>query len=196
MVAAFDLRPNLDSGHCCAHCGEPILLLDEAVLLEVAFVAKTDCVEYFTVEDENGNYAYEPYFFHHRCWEEDVENVLCEYVEEETPVLDGRGVAECEGCTSDILPWETSGVLHLGEFQRSERDPDGEFRIKFVQYETQKSRPLCIACLALINEDILEMWEGGITHRGACPQGVQIRCWRNGACDDPGQEGCRLFSWD
>lgn len=194
MVAAFDIGLNLDSGHLCGYCGEPILILEEAVLLEVVYIAKTyEGVQYYAIEDEHGNYAYEPYFFHHNCWDEEVENSLCEYIEDEPPVLDSRGIAECDGCTSDIFPWETSGVLHLGDFQRSDKNPDGTYRIKFIPYETQKSRPLCIACLALINEDILEMWEGGITHQNACPHGIQSRCWRHNGCEDPGQDGCRLF---
>ena len=195
MVAAFDVTPQVDSGHLCGQCGQMITLMEEVVLLEVVYINKTDQVEFYAAEDDHGNYAYEPYFFHHSCWEDDVENVLCEYMDQEelSPVLDGRGIAECDTCTSDILPWETSGVLQLGEFQLSDKNPDGTHRVKFVQYDSQRNRPICIACLNTINEEILEMWEGGVTHQGACEEGVQSRCWRTGGCDDPGKPGCRFL---
>jgi hypothetical protein len=196
MVAAWDVGAlNLGSGHVCAHCSQELEVLEEALLLQVAYPAKPNgSMEYYIAEDEQGEFFYEPYFFHLSCWEEEVENSLYALRDDEPPVLDERGIVECDGCTSHILPWELSGVLTLGEFQRATRAPDGSAGISFVPFDTVKERPYCISCLTLINEEVLEMWENGITHRGACEEGVHARCWRYACCEEPGKTGCRLFN--
>lgn len=193
MVAAHDVAVDLDSGHVCALCDERINMLDEALCLEVVLPAKPADVEYYILEDNEGNYAYEPYFFHLTCWVEEVEGQLNDSIEDDAPVLDSSGIVECEGCTSDILAWETCGTVTVGEFKYLEQSQDGAYEPRFVPYPGIKSRPFCVACLSRINTEILEMWPEGVTHLGACEDGVACRCWRYGSCNDPGQPHCRLF---
>jgi len=194
MVAAFDVDVSLDSGHVCALCSKEIDILEEVACLEVVYPSiQSGMLEYLVVPDEVGDYAFDPYFFCLNCWEEEMENLLCTARELEPPVEDARGIVECAGCTSDILPWETSGVIHLGDFRRPERDPDGDSKPTFVPYD-MVPKPFCVSCLAVTNGDILEMWEGGITHMGACEDGVHARCWRYECCEEPGKIGCRLFN--
>jgi len=192
MAATYDVAVDLDSGHVCACCEEPISMLEEVLCLEVVLPVKLDVVKYYILEDDTGGYAYEPYFFHVDCWVGEVEEALCTVIEDTSPALDSRGIIECEGCTSDIFAWETCGIVSIGEFTRIPQSQDGTYPPRFVPYEI-KSRPFCVSCLHTINEQILEMWEGGITHRGACEEGISCRCWRYESCNEPGKAHCRMF---
>lgn len=194
MDASFDIITQVETKQICAYCSKSIDMLEETVLLQVVLPAKRDGkMEYYILEnDEGGDYAYAPYFFHIDCWVDEVERELHDLLKDDPPVmLCGNSIVTCDGCTSDILPWETSGLLTFGDFQRSQRTPEGVHHAVFVPYEAASTRPLCIACLALINSEVLELWEDGITHRGACEDGIKSRCWRYEVCEDP-QEGCRL----
>lgn len=194
MVAAPDVAVDLDSGHVCALCNEQIDMMDEVLCLEVVLPSSQNLVaQYFILENDQGEYAYEPYFFHAHCWKDDVEEQLNEAVDDQEPIMDPNGVVECDGCTSDILEWETCGILTPGDFRYLEQSQDDEYSPRFVPYPNTRSTALCISCLARINEEMLEMWENGITHAGACDEGVHLRCWRYQSCDSPGKYGCRLF---
>lgn len=192
MVAA-PIVMNLETGYDCAYCGKGIRILEEVMCIEVTLPAKVQDVEYYVLEDEEGEYAYDPYFFHLNCWEEGLENDLNDRIEDREPIMCEGGIVECDGCTSDILPWEATGKLSVGEFRKPERSQDNDFAPRFIEYENVKPRAFCVSCLHTINSEILEMWEQDITHRGACEEGVHCRCWRYESCDDPGQPGCRLF---
>ena len=191
LVAVWDVTQLGMSGQVCADCGEEIGILEEALCLQVAYPVTKD--QWIEAEGNEGEYLYTPHFFHVACWADEIDHPLEELLtqEEMEPVLHGDGVVECECCTSDILSWELSGLLELGEFQQSER---GEREIVFVPYEGSRKIAICISCLHTINEDLLELWEEGVTYGGCCSLGLELRCWRTGVCNDPGGPECRLYN--
>lgn len=190
LVAAWDVALEPMSGQVCAECGEEFGLLEEVVLLQVAYPVEKG--SWILAEGEGGEYLYEPHFFHTACWADDVDAPMEEVLGDAEPVLDRRGIVECGVCTSDILSWELSGLLTIGEFQRSER---AERSITFVPYQEQMEIGICASCLYSINEEVLELWEDGFTYGGCCPLGLELRCWRDGrVCNSPGGPECRLYN--
>ncbi len=175
------------SDHICGYCGKDIHTVEEIKLLQVVYATgHQHAVNFLAVSDERGEFQYTPYFFHFMCWEEITES-LEEFLDEREPVFDaaGQGTCECTGCTADIRSWETMGLVSFGELRRSNLMPNGESTFYFDECNT-KPHTLCISCLKLINDEILEMWKG-LNHNGECAQGTQARCWRDGRC----RFGCR-----
>jgi hypothetical protein len=176
-----------ESEHACAYCEEDIHSVEELRLVQVVYSNKTPTgLEFYAIENDEGEYQYQPWFFHFTCWE-DVQERLVEIIEDQEPVFDPleQKAVECDGCTADIRPWETTGLISFGEIHRSQLMPNGENTFHF---DTCNSKPhvLCISCLWHINNEVLEMWEE-LSHNGECAEGIASRCWRDGGC----RSGCR-----
>lgn len=185
---------DLETEHVCAYCDKGIELLDEILLLQVVYPTANGGGgdEFLIIENNQGDFAYTPYYFHMHCWEEIAADVDAHNAEEEVdPMFNGRGHWECDSCTSNILPWETSGLLDEGELRRSQRQPNGKPTIHFHR-TTEQRRLYCAVCLLYINESLIEMWTP-FNHNGECAEGTARRCWRNGGCFQTGQcaeHGC------
>lgn len=172
-----------ESEHACPYCGEDIHSVEELRLVQVVYANQllTGKVEFYALEDEQGNYEHKPYFFHFVCWE-NVQERLEGIIEDNEPVFgnDDRKIRECDGCTASIYAWETTGLISFGELHRSQRKPNGENTFHFDECNSTP-HVLCISCLWHINHEVLEMWEE-LNHNKECVQGTHSRCWRSGEC--------------
>jgi hypothetical protein len=174
-----------ESGHICSDCGEDLEILDEVFLLQVVRLGwdENNTFNHFIVMDEKGDYKYEPHFFHHTCWE-GLRDSLCEIVDDLDPHTDTQPelvVAACQVCCSEIRGWEVAGLITQGELRRSQRSPNGEPTIYFSP--GNNDRPLiCIGCLAVLNESVIEVWEEQVRNGSECSDGRMDRCWRYSTC--------------
>lgn len=192
MVSSLTMiEPVEETGHGCSMCGKPLELGEEIAILTVGFptagqigVTPSGPVEGFidiepleSMEEGEDKYLYEPHLFHRECWKE-IESDWEADIADKKPVFDNRQLIECDLCTSCILVGETTGVVRIGRLAISNRRPHGSHSLTLS--ETAEAEHVCVACLAGINEDHLEMWDEGISHDNACEQGVKERCWRRG----------------
>lgn len=175
-----------ESEHTCGNCNKDINSVDEIRLVQVVYTT-TNPDEFCAIENDKGEYQYQPYFFHFGCWE-DIQEQLEQLLENQEPVFadESKAVFECDGCTSDIYAWESIGLLSFGEIRRASRMPNGESTFIFDECNSTPN-VICIACLWRINHEIIEMW-GELSHNGECSTGMRIRCWRDGDC----RHGCKL----
>lgn len=182
-------EPDLETEHVCSHCGDNLELVDEILLLQVIYPNRTnEGNAYFIVEDDVGDYAYTPQYFHLQCWEE-IAADLDGYNEEREPFFEPEDLWECDSCTSSINRWETTGMLNEGELRQSRREPNGEPTIYFDTCNI-KPRFYCASCLRTVNDDIIELWDT-FSHNGECAEGTRQRCWRLGTC----RFGCAQQPW-
>ncbi len=173
-----------DSGHACARCQRKIMLVEEVYLLWVVAARVNGGVNILPVESDEGDLLYPPQYFCFDCWEENCEG-LTDYVDKIQPVYDDKGVFECSICDSAILIDESFGQPILGEFRCSVRQPDEEAAYYFHRLQ-ERELCICIACLKILNDEVIEMWEEGVDQEGECDQGTHLRCWRVGCsqqCD-------------
>lgn len=179
----------LEIGQLCGECGEDIHVTDDVYLLQIVTPNYIDgTFNYWVVQSEKGEYAYDPYFFHQSCWadtctewEENAEEPLPKVLSHDQQYVIGA----CVLCESHIQLSETSGLLVGGSFTRSPRSPGGESSVEFEPSE--EPMLICISCLHDLNTNGLEMWPYiGLTN--ICEAGLKSRCWRTGAC----QNGCQL----
>ncbi len=196
---------DLSTGLLCACCGNnetgegQLEIYDPVCRLVVAQPTYITANEpgFFIVEDDKGSPLYQTFFMHGHCWQDSIalelENMLEEA--EYEPHFDraGLGSFECDICTSDIRAWEVSGVVALGEFRRSSRTPMGHGEFDFHVFN-EKLAIVCLSCLNIINEDVLQFWDTPVKNGDECEWGAMERCWRHHACSDPGRsERCRLY---
>lgn len=172
-----------DSGHACRRCNEKIMLTEEVYLLWVMAAHMNGEFQVLPVESDEGDFLYPPQFFCFNCWEENCDDLI--NVEDKIQsVHNERGIFECVVCESDILIEEYFGQLLLGEIRCSQKMPNGEATNYFHWLENGRE-PLCIciSCLKLLNDEVIEMWEEGVDQEGECDLGTHMRCWRFG-CDE------------
>ena len=169
------------SGHICADCAKDILLTDDTVLISVV-VPRLEGYRllYPAFENAQGQFAYEPHFFHHRCWEalqESLREELDEY--DCLTVADPYGVCQCGLCHSDIRAGEPAGMKSLGELRSSPRCPNG--KTTFI-FDTCNHLPefWCLSCMRTLNESIITLWDEGIAYAGECSICTHERNWRTG----------------
>lgn len=178
-----------ETGHVCAECQETLIVTDELVLLQIIVprVNAQGQIEYSPFERADGSYAYEPYFFHSRCWD-DLEERLAGLLEDEgcSPVHDAYSFRVCDACKSGIRPMEPVAMVSAGELRASKRAPNGEHSAAFATYEP--TRFYCLSCIRAVNDDLLEMWDH-ISYSGECVQCTYHRVWREGsACTHEKEE--------
>lgn len=171
-----------ESEQVCASCTDEFLEYGEEVfLLQIAQVQIQNNIPYLPVVlDDTGNFLYEPHWFEFACWES-IAGDLNEWIRDVPPLEDRNAALSCHYCKSGICNQEYVGALRLGELHASKRVPAGAWRgEQFV--DSGPPYIICLYCLYLINENELTMWEDGISQVGECPECLQMRCWRYGAC--------------
>jgi hypothetical protein len=172
--------------HPCAYCGDEIGFTDEVYLLKIVQAQLINGrIEYYDVLDNEGSFAYEPYFFEFQCWEALVEE-LTELKHDEPPITDTQALLDCDACESDIRPWEIFGLAAFGELHTSQKTPDG--RPTTVFEDLNSYQHLCISCLYCMNTDnqYYPIIHGGLPDEQHCENGIHSRCWRW-----PGMCSCR-----
>lgn len=175
------LRGVYRTEHNCAYCDERIYVCDEVILVQIVYPNfVVDHIELYDIDNGCGGFEYEPWFFHLDCWESVMEE-LDELTEDAPPMLDPLSIFDCSHCKSGIRPWESSCLVTPGEFHRSPRAPNG---VQDIHFEACLGEPqlLCTACIAMINDELFEMWED-FSHNGECTQGAYRRCWRGNCCE-------------
>jgi hypothetical protein len=163
----------------CPSCGEEIVFTEEIVQLLVVqpHFANGELLLH-PVLDDAGDFLYEPYFLQFMCWE-GVEEELEEEIEDVPPIEDVGSPLACRYCRSGIREWEHCGAITLGEIHIAKRAPNGVRGEDFI--EAAYPDLICLYCLLLINEGILELWDadtGGVTQEGECGDCLQARCFR------------------
>lgn len=175
-----------DTGAICAYDSETIEYTDPVVMLSVVFprLGQGGVVfEYVTTLD-GGDFLYEPVFFLSPNWDR-VEEDMQEQLEQREAIPCLNQVLTCCLCSSGIIVDETTGLLTPGVFERSQRNPDGNYGRKFIPDRGERAA-VCVACLRALNDEVLTIWEDGVCHKNECPDGTQTRCWRAGCaggCD-------------
>lgn len=163
----------------CASCGESIGFTDEVYLIQIEYAQQSpNGPELHIMQCNDGDYLFEPYFLHIECWE-DILSELKDKVNDVPPSIHPEGVLECCMCGSSILLNEYLGTATIGEIHLSDRRPNDQSSTKFKP----NGHPdvYCLHCIALINEEELEMWEG-LNQNGECITCTNVRCWRNVTC--------------
>jgi len=184
MVATVDFdhlgRPHTETELQCPQCDKNIHLGEEVVVLRVirpeGFDPATGVTFSDFLDEEEDDFLYTPFTFHRACWAE-VFTDYEESIKDDKPVLAAGGVVECDGCTSDIMRGEVTGLVTPGTLVLSRRRPNGEPALGLSAVTA--SLYICIACLVGINTSHLEMWEG-LSQDGECDNGLKERCWRTG----------------
>lgn len=122
------------------------------------------------IDEESGEFENYPYFFHQDCWTENADE-LAESAAGVTPTLEGDPACTCNFCKSHICEGELMGVVHLGEFVLSERQPNGHDAIE-TPLDPVNPTYLCVNCLNEFNINIVpELWdvEGSVAVGGEAP---------------------------
>lgn len=175
----YDVNP---TEHSCASCGEAISYTEEVFLLSVVQAQLINGrVEYYDLLDDEGDFAYTPYFFEFSCWES-IEEDLRDRAKDVPPIMDELSLTECAACESDIRPWETMGLISFGELHSSQRTPAGPTT---VFADMGDKHHICIACLYVLN-DVGQFWVNsmnqGYPGYRTCEEGIHARCWRMSTC--------------
>lgn len=171
------------SGQNCADCGNDLHVTDDVYLIQVVYGGYDEQGNFnHFILQHNGDYQFEPQFFHTSCWEELWED-FASLLEDQPPLIEPSPqlqIAECIGCASSIRANETSGLLSLGALHRSSRSPDGSSTACFAPRQETPDM-ICLACLYHFNKELFEMWDE-LLNSGVCEEGLNERCWRNGTC--------------
>lgn len=168
------------SGEPCASCSENIEFLEEVFFLQIAVpqISNGELLLYPLVDTEGG-YAYEPFFFEFGCWENEYEEIR-EATEDLPPIVDHQSKLRCLCCGSGIRELEYVGALLVGELHASQRNPGGKSTPTFRP--SGKPEVLCLYCIRVLDESVIDLWEGGISQMGECIDCTLARCWRAGHC--------------
>ena len=112
--------------------------------------------------DESGDFENPPYFFHQDCWAENSEELLESMYEsvggeEHVEHVEGE-ICRCSFCSGYICEGDLMGVVHLGEFVLSERQPNGDDAID-TPLDPKDPTYLCLCCLNELNLNIIpDLW--------------------------------------
>lgn len=168
------------SEHECPSCSDQIMLVEEVYALWVVQATAEHGFQVSYAESADGDLLYTPQFFCFSCWETLVEDLLQALATDNNPpIRHDRGVFDCSLCGSSILPEEYFAQVTVGEIHHSEKVPNKELSFSF-HVLTENPQILCISCLKTLNDEVVEMWEGGVDQEDECDHGTHIRCWRNG----------------
>ncbi len=170
--------------HACAYCDDWLYITDELILVQVVYTNfLEDHIECYDIDDGQGGFVYDPWFYHLDCWESVMEE-LDALTEGQPPVVDPLGHYDCSQCGSGIRAWETSCLVTPGELRRSPRAPNG---VPGIHFDNCLGDPqlLCISCSLQLNDEVFEMWDV-FSHNGECSEGTHRRCWRDNNCHDIG----------
>lgn len=187
VIAPFSTEGDITmkTEQTCPSCGEEIVFTEEVVLLQVVQPRIINGEVYLLeILGDEGDFVYAPYFFQFGCWE-NVQEELEEEIEDVPPIEDVLSQFSCRFCRSGIRELEQCGALSFGELHISKRSPNGQRGEEMIEAGTPDL--VCLYCLLLINEGILELWDadsGGVTQGGECGDCLQARCFRlpDGTC--------------
>jgi hypothetical protein len=164
----------------CAQCDENLIYMEDVFAIHVMRAVIVNGVPTLQpLLDDEGEFMYEPYFLHFKCWEEIVIE-LKEERENSPPIPDEYGILRCDCCGSDIREHEPSLVATLGELIVSKRAPTSGRTMMF--HVSGAPDVYCLWCLSTINEEHLEFWEDGVAIDGECTECQHVRCWRGFDC--------------
>ena len=176
-----------DTGAVCAYDSECIEYADPVVLLAIVLpkVDQNGVMTFnYILTPNGGDFLYDPVYFLSPNWDR-VEEDMQANLEEREAIPCKDPILTCCLCSSGILVDETTGLLTPGAFERSQRNPDGNYGRKFIPDRGERA-VVCIACLRAMNDEVLTIWDDGVCHKNECPDGTQTRCWRAGCaggCD-------------
>ena len=171
------------TNEACAQCEEDLIYTEDVFTIHVMRALIVNGLPVLQpLLDDDGDFLYQPYFLHFKCWEEIVDNHK-EEIENTPPVEDEFSLLTCDCCGSDIREHEVLMAATLGELVLSERSPSGQ---RATRLEPSGSPDVfCIWCLSMINNDWIEFWEDGVGIEGeslACLECQGTRCWRGFDC--------------
>ncbi len=166
----------------CGQCEDDLIFEEDVIIVEVMSPRIVDGrVELIPVMDELGNFAYDVYFLHYKCWEEILEEWK-EEIADTPPVVDQDQLLQCCCCAGSIREYETVMTTTLGELTRSKRSPSGGGHGLHLE-RNEAPDVLCIWCLSMINTHWLTFWEEPPTIQGECEECQHLRCWRGFDCE-------------
>lgn len=179
-LSAFEEGP---TSECCAQCEEEIVFTEDVFTIHVMRPVIVNGLPVLQpVLDENGEFLYEPYFLHFKCWEEIVDDFK-EEIEDTPPLEDELALLKCDCCGSGIREHEVLMAATLGELVLSKRAPFGVHTMAL--HPSGSPDVFCIWCLTMINNDSLEFWEDGVGIEDGsteCVECQHVRCWRGFDC--------------
>lgn len=165
----------------CAQCEDDLIMTEDVFVIRVMRpVIVAGHPQLRDLLDEEGDFFYENYFLHFKCWEEIVEDFK-EEIEDAPPVPDEFPLLRCDCCGSAIREHEPVLVATMGELIRSKRSPSNTGQgLELVP--SGAPDVYCTWCLSMINEHYLTFWEDGVTIDGECLECQHVRCWRGFDC--------------
>ena len=175
--------PQTDVSCSAIFCTEAIAYTEEICMLSVEVAAHTEQGLVCTpIVASDGDYLYEPVFYCHGYWK-NILDELESYVADVPPIEDVHSLFECAACRSGIRAGEVFGKITPGEFQVSDRSPDGQVRPSFVPL-IEIPVIVCAPCINVIQQDISEIWGDPLRQNNECAEGTHLRCWRHGCSAD------------
>lgn len=173
----------------CEGCGRYLALEEEVMLGVVRYTVTKGAPEVDVLGNTCKAYRYDPVFICMKCWD-DLEQELVERLADTPPCIHQESLLTCNFCRSSILLFEYYARMMTGEILRAPQEPRGQVSYTFHPFET--GRALCLACMARVTSEILQIWED-VTQTGECGDCEQQRCWRGVrpcfcACHKPAPE--------
>ena len=170
----------------CRVCGESISFAEEVFVITIA-VAQLGVrgMQYSPLLfAEDGDFLYEPVFLCANCWEDSQEG-LGDIVRDIPSVLDDYAVVDCGPCKSGIREGEVVALVTYGEIRLSKRCPNGINGGSTFEVMDADPTILCISCINTLSKEVVdELWTELVKQFNECPEGTEIRCWRNGCSAD------------
>jgi len=165
----------------CVTCGEAVLFAEENHVVTIVIAQLNERGMLFSpLIFEDGDFLWEPQFFCLNCWDSSKEE-LEDFVRDEPLVEDNYSITDCSSCHSGIRNGEVVGLITAGEVHQAKRSPNGEHGGSTFECTTPDPHVLCISCINKLNTDVVdELWNEPVRQFHECPEGTQIRCWRNG----------------
>lgn len=174
--------PNGDTTEeVCAQCEDHLIYVEDTFVVQVMRPEIVDgAVQLVPLLDEDGDFLYEPYILHFKCFESIWED-LKEEIADAPPVADDLGVLYCDCCGSAIREYEPVMTATISELLRSKRAPSNIKGLTEIQ-PSGDPEVFCLWCLSTINENWLTFWDEGVTIDGECLECQHTRCWRGFDC--------------
>lgn len=157
------LKSNID----CEGCGDFIAFQDETILILIVqsqklkqlneYGREEEIVQCYPVQNEDGDFAFEPIFLHFECWEDAYEE-YSELIADELCLGEPKvkGVQQCTFCKEQISEWEPYAWIRLGEITTDARLTGTES--SFKEAEGGSPEPVCMSCMDRINDQCIELW--------------------------------------
>jgi len=175
------------SAEVCSACGDALHYTEEVVQLQIfmSYRGPNNEVVLVPVQDDEGDFAYEPQYLEFDCWESLTED-LKSMIEDEPPVGHPRELLECSYCKSSICEWEIFATSYVGELHVSRRCPDNTSTSTFAAMSTPYVT--CLSCL-LFQSYECDLWTEELSQTGECEECSHARCWREQGCSCPCHAG-------